>query len=77
MGKDGFLFNKPISVLAGNHLTECSPYRDMSGRIKFTQNGLKINVGDESFVAKTIDEALEILKTGLEKLEKDLKKNDK
>lgn len=76
MSDENLFFDKPIGVL-GRNLSNDMFGPPMEIRVKFAQNGLKIKFMDESFVAKTIDEAMTILKEKLVKISKDLKKNDK
>ena len=76
MSSDNMLFQKPVSVLARGIIDhDFGPPVD--ARIQVVQNGFKMRIGEEKFVAKTIDEAMDIMKSKLEGLLKDLKKNDK
>lgn len=76
MSNEAMMFDKPVGVLA-------RPIEDNAFgptpmiRVKVVQNGFKISIMEQDFVAKTIDEAKELIGKKLEKLVKDLKKNDK
>lgn len=76
MSDDSMLFSKPVGVLAGA-IAENTFNPDPVIIIKVAQNGFKIRVMEENFVAKTTDEAKELIGEQLEKLIKNLKKNDK
>lgn len=76
MSSENMLFQKPVSVLAGA-MEKHSFGPDAVIVIKVAQNGFKIRVMDENFVALTIEEAEEIVSGQLAKLVKNLKKNDK
>jgi len=76
MSNEALLFDKPVGVLARSvEVDSFGPAPVMI--IKIVQNGFKIRIMEETFVAKTIDEAKELIGAKLDKLLKDLKKNDK
>jgi len=76
MSDKAMIFEKPLGVLAGAISTDrFGP--DPVIVIKIAQNGFKIRVMEENFVAKTIEEAKGLIGEQLEKLVKNLKKNDK
>jgi hypothetical protein len=70
------LFEKPVSVLA-NAISDHNFGPDPVVVVKVMQNGFKIRVMDENFVAKGIEEAKELISEQLTKLVSNLKKNDK
>ncbi len=76
MSDANLLFTKPVNVLArGLEQDRFGP--DPVMIIKVAQNGFKIRVMEENFVAKTTDEAKELIGSQLDKLLSNLKKNDK
>jgi len=76
MSDKSMLFDKPVGVLA-RQVTQNDFGPDPVIIIKIAQNGFKIRVMEENFVAKTIEEAKGLIGEQLEKLVKNLKKNDK
>ena len=76
MSDESMLFEKPVGVLA-RPLENDTYGPDPKIQVRIVQNGFKISVMEQHFVAKTIDEAKELIGKKLEKLVADLKKNDK
>ncbi len=76
MGDKNMLFAKPVGVL-GRALENDVFGPDAVIIAKVVQNGFKIRVMGEQFVAKNVDEAKELFGKKLDKLVADLKKNDK
>jgi len=76
MSDKNLLFKKPIGVLA-REVPDNEYGPDAKIVIVLAQNGFKIHVMEKLFVAKTVEEAEEIIEAQLKHLIESLKKNDK
>jgi len=80
-GNESFFFSKPVGILeemGSNEQKVSSSYsRPVRAEIKMVQNGYELDYENKSFIAKTLPEALEMIKSWMEMNEKEMSKGEK
>lgn len=72
------LFKKPLGMLVRSLESEIdTPFMHPSIHINFSQNGFKIDIGGEDFVAHELEEVIDLIRERGGKLIEKLKKADK
>ena len=75
---DGMMFEEKVGILPKkSDMDHDYMMRPVRAEIQLVQNGYKIRYSDKKFVAKTLDEAMNMIKSWMETAEKEAKSKDK
>lgn len=78
MSSGSFFFDKPVGILQTDAPCVSRGYTETPcATIEMTQNGFRLRYGEKEFIATTLDEALEMVKSWFEDAIKEAEKSDK